>query len=317
MEKKYQVFVSSTYKDLVDERQQVMQALLELDCIPVGMELFPAADDDQWTLIKELIYDCDYYILIIGGRYGSVNPRKSISYTQMEYEYAVRRKIPIISFIHKNPGRIESNKTEQSEVAKENLSTFIKLAEKKLCKYWETPAELKGLVIVSLTKTIKTKPRPGWIKSTYFESYKEEKKATTKQDSALSGIWDEYYEPDKFKEKEQKQTLVFNLDHQGPRITGTLIGDDNPNYPNLPQDEQHDLRKFVVNGNLKGSLVSLTAIIDSDEDKGHTVYLLEVKNSNSILEGITIYYDLDEKVLTTARTKLVKRKDYFSKGLLK
>ncbi len=50
MEKKYQVFVSSTYKDLSEERQEVMQALLELDCIPVGMELFPAADDDQWTL---------------------------------------------------------------------------------------------------------------------------------------------------------------------------------------------------------------------------------------------------------------------------
>ena len=52
MEVKHQVFVSSTYKDLLDERQEVMQALLELFCIPVGMELFPAADDDQWTLIK-------------------------------------------------------------------------------------------------------------------------------------------------------------------------------------------------------------------------------------------------------------------------
>src|SRR5690606_28751076 len=49
-----------------------MQALLEIDCIPVGMELFPAADDDQWTLIQRLIDDCDYYILIVGGRYGSL-----------------------------------------------------------------------------------------------------------------------------------------------------------------------------------------------------------------------------------------------------
>ena len=65
MEIKYQVFVSSTYKDLLEERQEVIQALLELDCIPVGMELFPATDDDQWTLIKRLIDDCDYYILII------------------------------------------------------------------------------------------------------------------------------------------------------------------------------------------------------------------------------------------------------------
>jgi hypothetical protein len=54
-------------EDLKEERKEVIQALLELDCIPVGMELFPAADDDQWTLIRELIDDCDYYILISLG----------------------------------------------------------------------------------------------------------------------------------------------------------------------------------------------------------------------------------------------------------
>jgi len=52
MDKRYQVFVSSTYADLQEERQEVMQALLELDCIPAGMELFPAANEDQWTLIR-------------------------------------------------------------------------------------------------------------------------------------------------------------------------------------------------------------------------------------------------------------------------
>lgn len=53
MEKRYQVFVSSTFLDLQEERQEIMQALLELDCIPSGMELFPAANEDQWSLIKK------------------------------------------------------------------------------------------------------------------------------------------------------------------------------------------------------------------------------------------------------------------------
>jgi hypothetical protein len=61
MEKRYQVFVSSTYEYLKVERQEVMHALLEQECIPSGMELFPAASEDQWTLIKEVIDDCDYY----------------------------------------------------------------------------------------------------------------------------------------------------------------------------------------------------------------------------------------------------------------
>ena len=80
MEKRYQVFVSSTYTDLLEARQEVMQALLESDCIPAGMELFPAADDDQWTLIKRVIDDCDYCIVIIAGRYGSIGPEEKKFY---------------------------------------------------------------------------------------------------------------------------------------------------------------------------------------------------------------------------------------------
>src|ERR1039458_2608296 len=95
MDKRYQVFVSSTYGDLRDERQEVMKALLELACIPSGMDLFPAADEDQWSLIKRVIDDCDYYIVIIAGRYGSIGPDGK-SYTQMEYEYATSSKKPVI-----------------------------------------------------------------------------------------------------------------------------------------------------------------------------------------------------------------------------
>jgi hypothetical protein len=70
VDNRYQTFVSSTFLDLQEERTEVMQALLLLDAIPAGMELFPAANEDQWTLIKKVIDDCDY-IVIVAGRYGS------------------------------------------------------------------------------------------------------------------------------------------------------------------------------------------------------------------------------------------------------
>jgi hypothetical protein len=88
-----------------------MQALLELDCIPSGMELFPAADEDQWSLIKGVIDDCDYYVVIIAGRYGSIGPEGK-SYTQMEYEYAVDAKKPVLAFLHGDPGKIEVDRTD-------------------------------------------------------------------------------------------------------------------------------------------------------------------------------------------------------------
>ncbi len=105
MERRYQVFVSSTFKDLEEERQEVMRALLELDCMPSGMELFPAANETQWNLIKKVIDDCDYYILIVGGRYGSIGP-EGISYTEMEYRYALEQGKPTITFIPKNQARL-------------------------------------------------------------------------------------------------------------------------------------------------------------------------------------------------------------------
>lgn len=162
--KKYSVFVSSTYQDLIEERKEVIQALLELDCIPIGMELFPATDDDQWTLIKELIEDCDYYILIIGGRYGSLN-NEGVSFTQMEYEYAVKIGVPVISFLHGAPEKIIAKNIDKEQEKQERLVMFRKLASEKMIKYWESPKELGSVVSRSLIKLIKSKPRTGWVKA--------------------------------------------------------------------------------------------------------------------------------------------------------
>lgn len=132
MEKRYQVFVSSTFRDLEHERQEVMHALLELDCMPAGMELFPAANETQWNLIKKVIDDCDYYLLILGGRYGSIGP-EGISYTEMEYQYALSTGKPTIAFLHRSPGKIIADKSEPSPEGKEKLQAFRTTVEKKLC----------------------------------------------------------------------------------------------------------------------------------------------------------------------------------------
>ena len=164
MEKRYQIFVSSTYTDLLEARQEVMQALLKLDCIPAGMELFPAADDDQWTLIKRVIDDCDYCIVIIAGRYGSIGPDEK-SFTQLEYEYAIDRKKPVIAFLHKEPGRLPADHTEKDPERAKKLEDFRNLAEKKMVGYWTTPAELGSAVSSSLVRLIKSHPATGWVKA--------------------------------------------------------------------------------------------------------------------------------------------------------
>lgn len=164
MEKRYQVFVSSTFKDLLESRQEVMQALLELDCIPAGMELFPAADDDQWTLIKRVIDDCDYYIVIIGGRYGSIGPEEK-SFTQLEYEYAVEQGKPVIAFLHKEPGKLPAEDSEKDPENLKKLEAFRDLAQQKMVRFWTTPADLGSAVSRSIIKLIKSNPAVGWVKA--------------------------------------------------------------------------------------------------------------------------------------------------------
>jgi hypothetical protein len=165
MEKRYQVFVSSTYADLQEERRNVIQTLMEMDCIPSGMEIFPAVDEEQWEFIKKIISDCDYYVLIIGGRYGSITP-EGISYTEKEYDYAVSIGLKVLAFLHKNPEEIPAKNTELDPESRGKLDSFRRrVAEERLVKYWNSAEELPGLVALSLTKTIKAYPAIGWVRA--------------------------------------------------------------------------------------------------------------------------------------------------------
>ena len=166
MNKRYQVFVSSTYADLKEGRAKVMQALMEMDCIPAGMEIFPALDEDQFEFIKRIIDNSDYYILVIGGRYGSI-ANEGISYTEKEYDYAVERKLKVIALIHGSPEDIPFGKSEQDPSLREKLLRFKdKVMAGRLIRYWNKPEELSGLTMMSLQKTIMAYPAIGWVRTT-------------------------------------------------------------------------------------------------------------------------------------------------------
>lgn len=164
-EKRYQVFVSSTYSDLLDARAEVMQALLELDCMPAGMELFPAANEDQWNWIKRVISESDYYIVILAGRYGSVSEKTGQSYTEMEYRYALEIGKPVIGFVHEDPNQLPAKYYEANSDLREKLDRFRGLAQSRLCKYWSSPADLGAKVSRSLTQLIKQHPAVGWVRA--------------------------------------------------------------------------------------------------------------------------------------------------------
>ncbi len=183
--KRYQVFVSSTYEDLKVERSEVFHGLLDIECIPCGMEYFPASSESQWDYIKRIIDDCDYYVVISAGKYGSLGPG-GISYTQMEYEYALEKGIPTLSFLYRDLGSLLSAQTETAANKKKKLDAFrTALQGGRLCKFWTTPLELRAAVTVSLTAEKQNNPRIGWVRA---DATNEE---TTKE---MLGLYKENHE---------------------------------------------------------------------------------------------------------------------------
>lgn len=164
MEKKYQVFVSSTFRDLVDERQDTIRSILDLGHIPAGMELFPAADTEQLTYIKKVIDECDYYVLIMGGRYGSLDP-EGISFTEREYDYAVENGKVVLAFPHGDLASIPVGKSETAERMRTNLSEFrAKVMAGRLVREWTTREQLESLVVKALVHATSHHPAIGWIR---------------------------------------------------------------------------------------------------------------------------------------------------------
>ncbi|HQZ98252.1 MAG TPA: DNA primase [Pyrinomonadaceae bacterium] len=154
MEIRHNVFVSSTYKDLIKERKKVKETILHLDCFPIGMELFLASDNTQWEEIKKEINRSDVYIVIVAGRYGSVDDNGR-GFTEKEYDYAVSKGIPVLAFLHKEISQLPGSKLESTEEGKKKLELFRKKIEaNKHCNYWKNGDRLTTRVTASLAKQI-------------------------------------------------------------------------------------------------------------------------------------------------------------------
>ncbi len=129
------------------------------------MELFPADDEEQFAFIRRVIDDCDYYLLTIAGRYGSVGV-DGISYTEKEFDYAISRGLPVIAFPHASPDDITFGKSEKDPVLREKLEKFRKkVCADRVVKMWKDPHELPGFVAQSLSGVIHRHPATGWVRA--------------------------------------------------------------------------------------------------------------------------------------------------------
>lgn len=170
VQKKLQVFVSSTYTDLIVERQAAVSAILSAGHMPAGMELFTAGDESQMDVIKQWIDESDVFMLILGGRYGSLEPTSGKSYTQLEYEYALSKNKPLFACVI-NETAIESRvrtggTTFVETVNGTKLAEFRSLVLTKLCKFWDDAKDIKIAVTETLAHLTRREELVGWVRAT-------------------------------------------------------------------------------------------------------------------------------------------------------
>lgn len=163
-DRRYQVFVSSTYDDLIEERKLIYEALLETYCIPVGMELFPAAPEKKWEMICRLIDDCDYFIVIVAGKYGTPAP-DGMGWTEKEFDYARERSRKPIGFFYDDIDRLPGGKLEGTDAGRARLIAFTQKLREGSCKPWKDAAGLASAVKTAIVHAILHEPMPGWVRA--------------------------------------------------------------------------------------------------------------------------------------------------------
>ncbi len=174
MQKKLQVFISSTFTDLEEERQTAVQAVLNAGHIPAGMELFKAGDTSQKETIKKWIEESDVYMLILGGRYGSIDSETGMSYTHWEYEYAEELKKPRFAIvIHEKALEQKVMKLGFNFTEKENpvkYQEFRDVVLGKISKFYSDLKDIKIAVLESLKEYEKDEDLSGWVSGRELEN---------------------------------------------------------------------------------------------------------------------------------------------------
>lgn len=163
-----QVFVSSTYEDLIPYRDAVNKALVRMGVIVKGMEFFGSKPGRPKEECLEVVRECDIYIGVFAMKYGSVDRETGKSMTHLEYDEAQKIGLPsFIYLIDENNQPVIPKSVDTGENAEKlcKLKEVLKTAH--IVSFFTTPDSLSRGVTEDL------KPRTTGIK---VEIKKEEKK---------------------------------------------------------------------------------------------------------------------------------------------
>lgn len=234
MNKKFQIFISSTFEDLKLERQAAVEAILKCHHIPAGMELFSAGNESQLEVIKRWIDESDIYVLILGGRYGSIEYKTGLSYTEIEFDYAVGKGKPMFSvvlseeFIEHKVREVGLNMMERDEPTK--LKAFRHKVLSRICTIVSDCKDIRLAVMGSIPDLAWRNELIGWVRgdSVLKPESKSVKEAAAGNNGPEFRLIQSAPKFDKPIEIEDMRHIVLEFSNPIDRSTACFIGILNP-----------------------------------------------------------------------------------------
>jgi hypothetical protein len=137
MPEKFTVFVCSTYADLAEERERVLDAIRRLQLQHDSMDFFGARPNLPIETCLAEVRRSDALVVIVGHRYGSLVPGFGISFSEAEYReghrlgkpclvYVRDENVPVVPrHIERDPDKVRLLEAWKNDLAsRHTLATF-------------------------------------------------------------------------------------------------------------------------------------------------------------------------------------------------
>lgn len=172
LDTRYQIFISTSGRDMQPERMVLSQTLVGMGFFAWGLEHRTPLTT---TLARRQIDECDYLILLLGSQYGEQSI-SGVSYLSLEYEYALSQAKPIIVFMHEQPENREIDLQETHPQLKDKFLVFRKklLHEAEHIFYFKTPRELELAVRLNIPLMVEQHMGQGWVPAHQAQQLQDE-----------------------------------------------------------------------------------------------------------------------------------------------
>lgn len=172
LDRRYQVFISTSGLDMLPERMLVSQTL-------VGQGFFSWGLEQRTTLssafTRRQIDDSDYFIVLLGSQYGELSV-SGLSYLELEYQHARQHNKAILVLMHEAPEQRDAALQETGPERIEKFQHFRAQLQRNGHEliYYRSLHDLERRLRRKMTGMLVQYPAAGWVRAHEVERLETE-----------------------------------------------------------------------------------------------------------------------------------------------